>query len=131
MSPLLYGSQGKFTWRMGATVLGGQSLAVFFGSLVARSIADADGGSSGSAYLVVGSALAVACLLGAGLMRRPYGVTVGWILQGATLASALVVPAMLLVGAIFLALWVWCLVSGRRIDARMSASEQAAGPVGQ
>ena len=38
-----YGATGKFTWRMGAVVLGAQSLIVFLGALVARTLAVAQG----------------------------------------------------------------------------------------
>ena len=36
--------------------------------------------------------------------------------QALTLLSAVVVPAMLLVGLLFLALWVLCMVQGARVD---------------
>ena len=70
------------------------------------------GNSSSSAYLLVGSGLAVACLVVAGLMRRPFGVTLGWLIQVATFLCAFVLPMMLIVGVIFTALWVVCLVAG-------------------
>jgi hypothetical protein len=111
-----YGQLGKFTWRMCATVLGAQSVLVFFGALVARGLADAQGQQAASTYLVVGSGLAALSLLAAAMMRRPLGVTLGWLVQLATVASAAVVPAMLVVGVIFGALWVTSLVQGHRID---------------
>ena len=37
------GPLGKFTWRMLATVLGGQAVVLFFGAQVARGLAIADG----------------------------------------------------------------------------------------
>lgn len=112
-----YGATGTFTWRMGATVLGGQSVIVFFGSLVARALGAATGDPDASTYLLVGSGLAVLCLAAAGLMRRPVGVTLGWLIQVLTFLSAFVVREMLLVGVIFTALWVVCLWQGQRIDA--------------
>ncbi len=112
-----YGQTGKFEWRMGATVLGGQSIAVFFGALVARGIGASRGDTAAGTYLLVGSALAVLCIVAAGLMRRPFGVTLGWLVQVATFLSAFVVPAMLVVGMVFTALWVGCLWQGHRIDA--------------
>jgi hypothetical protein len=113
----LYGATGKFTWRMGATVLAGQSVIVFFGALVARGIGASTGDSAASAYLLVGTVLAVLCLLAAGLMRTPIGVTLGWLIQVATFLSAFVVPMMIGVGLIFTALWIGCLRQGQRIDA--------------
>ena len=76
-----YGATGKFTWRMGAVVLAAQSVIVFLGALVARTLGAANGDPASGAYLLVGSGLAVACILVAGLMRRPFGVTLGWLIQ--------------------------------------------------
>ena len=127
----LYGVPGKMTRRLAAVVIGTQGLAVFFGALVARGLAIAGvargvGGASGGAFpasslLLAGSLLAVLCLLDAGLLRRPWGVTVGWALQIATLASASVVPLMLLVGLLFGALWVTALVQGHAMDEHTKA----------
>ncbi len=113
---ILYGRTGKFTWRMCALVLAAESVLVFFGALVARGLAAADSSGPATAYLLVGSALAVVCLVAAGLMRSPIGVTLGWLVQVATFVSAVVVPFMALVGVIFGALWVGCLVQGHKID---------------
>jgi hypothetical protein len=122
-----YGATGKFTWRMGAVVLGAQSVIVFLGALVARALAAAQGDAASSTYLLVGSALAVLCLLAAGLMRRPFGVTVGWLIQVATFLCAFVVPMMAIVGVIFLLLWVVCLWQGQRIDAIQASRAAEAG----
>lgn len=125
----LYGTLGKFTWRMLATVLAGQALVIFFGALVARALASAEGRSSSGALLWVGTGLAVLAILGAGLMRRPYGVTIGWIVQLATFAAAFVLRPMVVVGLIFTGLWLLCLVQGDRIDRIQSGAgrPQAAG----
>lgn len=124
---VFYGRLGKFTWRMCAAVLAAQSIAVFFGALVARGIAVADSSGAATAYLLVGSALAVLCVIPAGAMRSPVGVTLGWFIQAATFAATAIVPVMALVGVIFTSLWVLCLVQGHRIDelARAHAQEQA------
>ncbi len=122
-----YGTTGKFTWRMGATVLGGQSVIVFFGALVARGIAASRGEPAASTYLLVGTGLAVLCILAAGMMRRPYGVTLGWLIQVATFLCAFVLSAMLFVGIIFSVLWVVCLWQGVKIDATDAARAAEAG----
>ncbi|HSU74365.1 MAG TPA: DUF4233 domain-containing protein [Terrabacter sp.] len=122
-----YGRTGTFTFRMLATVLGGQSICILLGALVARALAATDQGSgSGTAHLLVGFGLGALCIVAAGLMRRPWGVTLGWVVQGLTLLSALVVPMMLVVGLFFVALWVTCLVKGTRIDAEIARREAAA-----
>ena len=133
---VFYGATGKFTWRMLATVLAGQSIVVFFGALVARAVAAAgpDVERSGT-YLAVGTGLAVLCVVAAGSLRRPWGVTLGWIVQAATLASAVIVPMMLVAGLVFLALWVASLVQGGRVDAtdaqRAASAAEATDRVGE
>ncbi|GAA1875064.1 DUF4233 domain-containing protein [Lapillicoccus jejuensis] len=132
---VLVGRTGTFTYRMLMTVLVGQSIAVFFGALVARGTALASGDARAGTYLWLGVGLAVLCLVAAGLMRTPYGVTLGWVVQVATFVSATVVPAMLVVGLIFLALWVTCLHQGPRAEAlaaqrraELDAAERGEGP---
>ncbi|QGN56906.1 DUF4233 domain-containing protein [Nostocoides sp. HKS02] len=124
---VFYGALGKFTWRMLATVLAGQGVVVFLGALVARGLASANGDQRGNAWLWVGVGLAVLCVAAAGLMRRPWGVTLGWVIQAATFASAVVVPAMLGVGLIFLVLWVGSLVLCQRVEDQVAARERASG----
>jgi hypothetical protein len=111
-----YGVPGKMTRRLAGVVIGTQGLAVFFGALVARGLAAADGSPASGSFLLAGSVLAVLCILDAGLLRRPWGITVGWVLQLATLASAFIVPVMLLVGILFGALWLTALVQGHQMD---------------
>lgn len=122
-----YGVPGKMTRRLTAVVIGTLGLAVFFGALVARGLAaagTAKGGHASGSVLLAGSLLAVLCLLDAGLLRRPWGVTLGWALQVATLASAFVVPVMLLVGLLFGALWVTALVQGHAMDEHTRAVDE-------
>ena len=123
---VFYGALGKFTWRMLATVLGSQGVVVFLGALVARGLASAEGDDRSHAWLWTGVGLAVLCFLAAGLMRRPWGVTLGWVIQVLTFASAVVVPAMVGVGVIFLVLWVGSLVLCRRVEDQVAARQQAA-----
>jgi uncharacterized membrane protein len=124
---VFYGALGKFTWRMLATVLAGQGIVVFLGALVARGLAGAQGDSRGSAWLWVGVGLAVLCFVAAGVMRRPWGVTLGWLIQLAMFGSALVLPAMAVVGVIFLALWVGSLVVCHRVEQTQAQRERTAG----
>jgi len=111
-----HGVPGKMTRRLAGIVIGTQGLAVFFGALVARALAAAKGSHTSNTLLLLGSLLAVLCILDAGLLRRPWGITLGWILQVATVACAFIVPTMLLVELLFGALWLTALVQGRRMD---------------
>ena len=112
----IYGIPGKMTRRLAGVVIGTQGLAVFFGALVARSLASVTGSPDSGRFLLSGSLLAVLCILDAGLLRRPWGITLGWALQLATFACAFIVPAMLAVGLLFGALWLLALVQGRAMD---------------
>ncbi len=104
--------------RLAAASLLGQAMTVFFGGLVARQLEVAAGDPEGraDAYLGGGSALAVLCIVTAGLLRRPFGVWLGWAVQVLTLATAVVLPAMVVVALIFGGLWWLCLSQGRRMD---------------
>lgn len=114
---LVYGVGERMTRRLAGVVIGCQSLVVFFGTLVAFTLGRANGEPSHTAYLVVGLVLMLACILAAASLRTVWGVSLGWLLQVATLTSALVVGLMLVVGLVFLALWITALVQGRKMDA--------------
>lgn len=68
--------------------------------------------------------LALLLLLTSGIARRPRGVAVGWVLQVAVLATGFLVPAMAVMGLIFLAVWVTALVYGGKAD-RIAAQRRA------
>jgi len=70
------------------------------------------------------AALAVLLLLGSGLVRRPYGVAVGWVLQALVCLSGPLVPAMGVLGLVFLGVWVVALVYGAKGD-RLAAENKA------
>ena len=130
----LYGTQGKFTFRLLAMALFGQAVILSFFALAARGNAIADGRpADGQRLLWVGLGLALLALVAGGLMRRPFGVTVGWVVQALTWASALLVPAMVGVAVVFTALWVLLLLQGSKIDtvvAQREADEEAESTTG-
>ena len=123
----LWGRTGTFPWRMLATVLAAQSLLLFFGALVARGLAIAEG-RDGERILILGSGIAVLAIVAAGLMRGPLGLPLGWLVQAATWASARVVPAMVGVGIVFTSLWLCALVKGPRVEAMMAARGEQGQP---
>lgn len=121
----LSGVPGRMTRRLLATTLVGLGLSIFLGGLVARQIevAAADPDGRATPYLVGGIVLAVACVVASGLLRRPFGVTIGWLLLVLTLASTVVLPAMALIGLVFGGLWVLALTQGRRVDEIIAARD--------
>jgi Protein of unknown function (DUF4233) len=63
-----------------------------------------------------GFALAALLLVAIGTLRRPWGLTAGWVLQVAVVLSGFVVPAMFVMGAVFAALWWLAIHVGRKGD---------------
>lgn len=114
--PPLVGAQRRMTRRLGAIVLGSQAPVVLFGAVGARALADAGGQGAATTYLWIGLGLALACVLVAGALRTRIGVTLGWLVQLATLLCGLVVPVMVVIGLIFGGLWWVALQQGVRLD---------------
>ncbi|WP_018156424.1 DUF4233 domain-containing protein [Demetria terragena] len=112
-----YGVGEKMFRRLVAVVLVGEAFVFFFVALVAWAVRRDTPGEPAVAYLVIGCVLAVVAFLTSGLLRRPWGVTVGWVLQFFVLAASFVELTMLVIGAIFLALWITALVQGDKMDA--------------
>jgi hypothetical protein len=81
---------------------------------------------------LVGGVLLVLLLVASGLVGRPGGYVVGWVLQGWLVAAALLVPAgardlAVITVLVFVALWAVALRLGGRID-RERAEYDAAHP---
>ena len=102
-----------------SAVLGVEAIVVF----LATSLAASNGSVSNTALAWgAGLALMVLLFLAIGTLRRPWGLTVGWILQGMVLATSLVVGwSMLVVGGMFVVLWWLAIHNGRRVDEMRAA----------
>jgi len=100
------------TARLTAATLALEAFLVFFATLVASRSSDLAGGVVWGA----GLGLAGACVLAAGVVRRPGGLVVGSVLQVLILLTGFWVPVMWLLGALFVAMWCWMVWIGRRID---------------
>lgn len=67
--------------------------------------------------LWIAGGLALACVLALGLMRvGNLGIWMGWVVHVLMLATALILPASLVVSVLFSALWVYCMIKGAQID---------------
>lgn len=111
-----------------AAVLGLEAVVV----ALAIPVAVLAAGRDASSAWVLG-ALAVLLVLAAGLVRRPHGVAVGWAMQVLVLVAGLVVPALAVLGLVFLAVWVVALVygaKGERLAAESARARAARGGVG-
>jgi hypothetical protein len=65
-----------------------------------------------------GAALLVLIVIAAGLARSSVGIALGWLVQVVLLAAGVVQIAVGIVGLIFGAFWVYCMIVGGRIDRR-------------
>ena len=108
---------------MAAAVLSMESILMGFALLIAKD-------SASSTQLWLGALLAIALLLCAGMLKRKYGYFLGSFLQICIVSYGLVVTSMYYLGALFMLLWVFAIVLGRRgeaIKARLIAQQQAEG----
>jgi hypothetical protein len=76
-----------------------------------------------STALLVGLGLTVACVVVAGMLRRPWAFAVGWGIQVASLALGVVITMMFVLGAIFTALWAGAYFLGAKIDRERAERE--------
>ncbi|KRE38108.1 hypothetical protein ASG73_09495 [Janibacter sp. Soil728] len=109
-------------WRMLATVLGGQGLVIFFGALTSRGLHPDQGAVvAGLTPFVLLCILAVLAIVAAGLMRRPFGPALGWVVQVLSILSGFFVGMMFVVGLVFALLYGYCQRVGRRVDREQAA----------
>ncbi|AXK34171.1 DUF4233 domain-containing protein [Streptomyces armeniacus] len=104
-----------------AGTLLGEFFVIGFAGLVAMRTTDL---STGTVWTVSGIAMAL-CLLLCGVLTRPGGLALGWLLQAGLIASGFAVPTMFFLGVLFAALW-WASVHyGRKVDEAKAARAAA------
>jgi hypothetical protein len=77
--------------------------------------------------VAIGGGLTVLCILVAGMLRRPSAYVLGWLIQAAAVGLGFVIPAMFVLGAIFLALWWAAYAVGARVDQEKAAYNEQSG----
>jgi len=114
--------------RLCAAMLFFEAILLGLSTPVMITVEDVDRGLA----LWLGLGLAVACVLVAGLLRRPGGFALGHALQVAAIALGLLAPAMYFGGGLFALLWWGAYRLGGTVDsdrARWAAeAEQTAEP---
>ena len=110
--------------------LGLQSLAALFAVLATFGLGRA-GVVDIPAGLLWGGGLGLVLALGyaTGQQRKPWGRWLGWFLQLPMLLAGLIVPAIAIIGVMFLGIWILALRLGGRIDRERAqrSEEEAAG----
>ena len=73
--------------------------------------------SSDLTALIIGVVISIALLYSASLLKRKFGWIFASLLQVFILAYAIIVPALIWIGLVFLTLWVLAIVVGRKGEA--------------
>ncbi|AGW41570.1 hypothetical protein O159_15190 [Leifsonia xyli subsp. cynodontis DSM 46306] len=104
---------------LGSIVLGFELIIVFLGALVVSGL-----GALPPAVALGGGAGVVALMIVAiGLLRASVGVWLGWLVQLIVIAAGFLVPAFFIVGAIFTAMWTYCMIVSARLDRSPTGTE--------
>jgi hypothetical protein len=99
-------------------VLGLEAILVFFVMLTAFGLK----ALPPLAAFVGGGGLILALMLAASLLRYPWGVWLGWLLQAVLVATGVVLPIMYFIAAGFVAIWIYCFIKGRQLDRARAAN---------
>jgi hypothetical protein len=89
-----------------------QAVVLFLTGVVTIGMTDIGAAAS----LGMGLGLAVLCVLAAGMLGRPFGYALGWLVQVVSIALGFVVPAMFFLGVVFAGLWAASYFLGIKID---------------
>ncbi|SDC72356.1 DUF4233 domain-containing protein [Nocardioides lianchengensis] len=103
---------------MCAAILCLEAIALGLTTPVLVQVADVSLGTS----LAIGLGLAVACLLLAGMLRKEWAYSAGWVVQVAAVGLGFVIPLMFVLGGIFALLWGSADLLGRRIERERAAA---------
>ncbi|WP_241248760.1 DUF4233 domain-containing protein [Nocardioides turkmenicus] len=106
---------------MCAAIVSMEGLAVALAAPVMISI----GGVSAGLALPLGLGFFVACIVVAGLLRRPWAYWIGWALQVVAIGMGFLITIMFVVGVIFAVLWGMADILGRKIERERAAAFEA------
>lgn len=95
-----------------------ESIVVFLAGLVVYGLKALPAGVDQWWGIVGGAVVAFVMLLTSGFVRHDAGIVVGWVLQAVLAASALLVPANLVVALIFGGFWAYATIKGASLDRR-------------
>jgi hypothetical protein len=103
---------GSVKRTLASIVLGFELVVVFLATLVIFGLSDLP------AWVTLGGGALLCLIMVAtlGLLRFEWAYLIGWIVQAIILATGFLNPAMFVVGALFAGMWVYCMITGTRID---------------
>jgi hypothetical protein len=105
--------QRSLTESLLSIVLGLEAVLVFFIALTVYGLHALPAPET----FIGAAALALLLLLGTRLVRYRAGVWFGWVLQVLLVATGIILPALYIAAAFFLAMWIYCFIRARQVDA--------------
>lgn len=107
--------------KLAPVVLGFEAIVVFLVGLTIFGLRQLPDGVEQWWAIIAGAVLALACIVIAGMITKPWALTAGWVVQALVALSAFFVPSILLVVLIFGGMWAYATIGGARLDARRPA----------
>lgn len=112
--------KSKSSKRLLATVvLSFEAFVVFFATLAAFGLKVSDPASnlpSTEWIWGIGLSFSMLCILAPGVLRKPWGYGLGWLIQATLLVSGFWLWGMFLVAGLTTCMWVWAMIAGSTID---------------
>lgn len=116
-------SGGRTQRALGAIMLGFELIIVVLIGLTIFGLSILEPRELG---LYIGGVLALGCILGLAFMRMGRaGIVIGWIVHVLMLATGVLLPPAFVVGGLFTALWIYCMVKGAQIDREREAYDSS------
>lgn len=112
--------------KLAPVVLGFEAIVVFLVGLTIFGLKALPPGIEQWWGIVGGAVVAVACVVIAGMITKPWAIAAGWVVQIVVALSAIAVPAVLLVVLIFGGMWAYATIMGARLDARRPSESSTA-----
>lgn len=103
---------------LASVVLGFESIVVFLGGLVIFGLRALPEPIADWWGIVAGAVLGLVMILAVGVLRHPWGIALGWALQGLVALGALLVPALAFVALVFGAMYAYATIKGGELDRR-------------
>ena len=103
---------------LASIVLGFELVVVFLAALVIFGLnaLPSEWGIGREWALVGGAVMLLLMVATLGLLRHEFAYWLGWALQIVLVLSGFLNPALFFVGALFIGMWAYCMITGSRID---------------
>jgi len=103
---------------LASIVLAFESVIAFLGGLVIYGLKALPEGIEPWWGIVAGSVVAVLMILTGRVVRYPWGIALGWVLQVVVALGAILVPALAIVAIIFGGMYAYATIKGGALDRR-------------